>query len=134
MKDFHEWLADLTTDLRKVAQEPAVQSTPIDYNAIHDILISAIKSVAWRAQSKQPMEDRIHLKIDKVVAQYDDLRSAMQNEVNTGLRSQDHLDRFERELAQWISRLQDVRQKCKSGDIPEWQYFFLYHPWQIPSI
>ena len=50
MKEFSQWLTDLTNDLREVSQESQKKEMPsIDYNAIHNPLISTIKSIAWRA-------------------------------------------------------------------------------------
>ena len=78
MKDFHAWLSDLTSDLRSDVEPPKPESKAnpnIDPNSIHDALISAIKSVAWRAQKQIPMEDRIEKKVSRLMALYQQIVS-----------------------------------------------------------
>lgn len=135
MKDFHEWLADLTEDLRDVSTEEKPQDDPaIDYNAIHDPMISAIKSIMWRDQNKRPMEDRIHDKINNLQILNGKIRRALSREVHAGLRSQQELDEYDMKTGSWLRELEIVASKTPSGSVPKVNSAGHYQPWTIRGI
>ena len=135
MKDFSQWLTDLTNDLRDVSQESQKKQMPsIDYNAIHPQIVSAIKSVAWRAENQLPMEIRITDKLQKLFANYLTVKQAMMNEVKAGLRKQSDLDEFNQRTENWINALLSVVRLFKPGDIPEWTIKDRYTAWTIDGI
>ena len=135
MKEFSQRLTDLTNDLREVSQESQKKEMPsIDYNAIHDPLISTIKSIAWRAGNQLPMESRIHSKINKLLQLHCDIRDAMHRETLAGLRSQSALDEFDSKVTIWINELKHVGSLCSPGDIPQWRRKDRYTVWTIDGI
>ncbi|OED40234.1 hypothetical protein ACH42_17115 [Endozoicomonas sp. (ex Bugula neritina AB1)] len=137
MKPFSQWLTDLTEDLRKREQEPhpaPEKTSAMDYNAIHQPLISAIKSVMWRDQNQLPMEGHIHAKISKVIALYSKIRHALDREVSAGLRSRKELDEYDLRVGQWIRELEIVASKTAVGDVPKVNPADHYQTWVIGGI
>ena len=135
MKEFHQWLTDLTNDLREVSQESHKKEIPsVDYNAIHQPLISTIKSVAWRAQNQIPMESRIHSKISQLIALHQKIRNAIEREIRAGLRSQQALIEFDDRVTGWVKELSHVGTVYSTGDIPNWDKKGQYSVWTIDGI
>ncbi len=136
MKDFHAWLSDLTEDLRARQQPepPTRKEQNIDYNFIHDMLISTIKSVAWRAETGKPMEPRIQQKIEAVKHLYDNTITAMIREVDAGLRSRASLTEFIAMTGDWMDALWKVRLNCPTGKIPDWKKSGRYQSWHIEGV
>ena len=137
MKPFSQWLSDLTEEMRDREQEPAPEAqktSAMDYNAIHNPLISAIKSVMWREQNQLPMEGRIHAKISKVMALYSKIRDALSREVTAGLRNQKELDEYDLKVGQWVRELEIVASKTPAGDVPKVNPADHYQAWTINGI
>lgn len=134
MKDFHAWLSDLTSDLRSDVEppKPEPKANPnIDPNSIHDALISAIKSVAWRAQKQIPMEDRIEKKVSRLMALYQQIHDLIEQDVNQGSRHQNELTELETRTGSWITELNMAILRHKPGEVPKWHRNDQYVPFHI---
>ncbi len=90
------------------------------YNQIHDKLIGAIKSVAYRADKKEELNYGIKSKVEKVIEEYEELSTLMEEEVKRGIRPQSQLDEFEKRLQPFIDELQDVLVNTDIDPVPEW--------------
>lgn len=136
MKDFHAWLIDITNDLRAEVEPPRPEPKAlpeINPNRIHNALISAIKSVAWRAQNKLPMEDRIVKKIEKVMELYSQIYKMVEREVKQGLRHKNELHELGTRTGDWVGDINMVILRHKLGEVPRWPRTDQYAPFHIKS-
>ena len=137
MKPFSQWLTDITEELRTADREPEPathKTSAMDYNAIHQPLISAIKSVAWRASNNLPMEHRIHAKINKLIVQNSKIRDALHREINAGLRSHTAIDEYDQKVTTWVNELSHVGRTYSAGDVPMLNMKDHYKVWKIEGI
>lgn len=131
MKDFHAWLSDLTNDLRAEVEPPKPEPevlVKIDPNSIHAPLISAIKSIAWRAETNQPMEARIEQKVTEVMKLYQQIHQMLEQEVNQGIRQQTELTKLENSVGSWVTEVNMAILRHKPGEIPKWRRNDRYEP------
>lgn len=134
MKDFHAWLTDITNDLRAEVEppRPELEALPtIDPNRIHDALISAIKSVAWRAQNSIPMESRIEKKLANLRTLYGKIVLMVEREVKQGLRHPNELKELAVTTGAWVNRVNKATMNINAGDIPYWPHKDQYVPFHI---
>lgn len=133
MKDFHAWLSDLTIDLRAGIEPPKEPKadTKVDPNSIHDALISAIKSVAWRAQNQIPMEDRIEKKLANLRTLYGKISLQIDREVKQGLRHPNELKELAARTGAWVDKVNKATMNINAGDIPIWPHKDQYVPFHI---
>ena len=103
------------------------------YGDIHDKVISAVKSVAYRAQNKKPMEAAIFSKIENLMDRYGEVEKAMGKEIKDGLRPKKDLDNFKKRLKPFIDQLDEVLFGAGKGEVPTWNTKVgIYKPFDIP--
>ncbi|WP_066016583.1 phage minor head protein [Endozoicomonas atrinae] len=107
--------------MRKLEQTiGTIESTAEPYEDMHKKIITAIKSVAHRAENGYGMDDYVFERIDAAVERWQQVLDEMTEQASNNLRSSRDLAAFTNRTQPFIDELRKVRHNTLEGEIPNW--------------
>ncbi|WP_202969841.1 hypothetical protein, partial [Endozoicomonas atrinae] len=102
------------------------------YNHIHARLISAIKSIAHRADKQSTIDADIKTKILVAIKEYDDVLERMNQEVKQGRRTASQVEDFELKTTKFVEELRRTFRETEVHSVPTWDKSLgFYEPFDI---
>ncbi|WP_257263833.1 phage minor head protein [Endozoicomonas sp. ONNA2] len=97
----------------------SVKGVKDQYEEVHEHIITAIKSVAYRADKGNVMDATAFMKVEKAITTWDKTIDEMKDQVAKNLRPQSELTKFLNDSQPFIDELRRAK-NLNTNDVPTW--------------